>query len=472
MIKLKPVGLLGRTLVDGEKDLENVHVIQDSYILKALNRGQRMDTTKKNKWFALVVLILGGGTIFKLPFLKDAFYVPMMDYFHLSHTQIGVILSIYGIIQAFGYIASMYIVDRFSKKKIIPFSLIGVGISGLYLTTFPGYYGVLIVWIIFALFAETAYWPALIKAVRLLGNKDEQARVFGFLEAGRGVVDTVIAFAALAIFSWLGSGAAGFRGAILFFAVTAIIIGIISYFLVDDDELKDTDELGNKINKNKAAIDGALQALKMPEVWAVAFTIFSVYSVYIGLTYFIPFLKDIYGLPVALIGAYGIINQYALKILGGPLGGVLADRIFKSPSKYLRFAFIVAIIGMTIFIFLPHETMSVYVGMIFTLSFGTIIFTQRAVFFAPIDEIGIPRGISGATVSIACLIGYAPSMFAFSLYGSMLDRTPGIDGYKHVFLTMIAFSVLGLVISSYLIRIVKKNNTLRNNREQSISNEV
>ncbi|WP_218923053.1 MFS transporter [Bacillus pseudomycoides] len=260
-----------------------------------------MDTSKKNKWFALVVLILGGGTIFKLPFLKDAFYVPMMEYFHLSHTQIGVILSIYGIIQAFGYIASMYIVDRFSKKKIIPFSLIGVGISGLYLTTFPGYYGVLTVWIIFALFAETAYWPALIKAVRILGDKDEQGRVFGFLEAGRGVVDTIIAFAALAIFGWLGSGASGFRGAIIFLAATAIIIGIISYFLVEDDEIKDTDEHGNKINKNKAALDGALQALKMPEVWAVSFTIFSVYSVYIGLTYFIPFLKDIYGLPVALL---------------------------------------------------------------------------------------------------------------------------------------------------------------------------
>ncbi|HDX9576904.1 TPA: hypothetical protein ROX88_000373 [Bacillus pseudomycoides] len=78
--------------------------------------------------------------------------------------------------------------------------------------TFPGYYGVLAVWIVFALFAEAAYWPSLIKAVRLLGDKDEQGRVFGFLEAGRGVVDTIIAFGALGIFSWLGSGETGFSG--------------------------------------------------------------------------------------------------------------------------------------------------------------------------------------------------------------------------------------------------------------------
>lgn len=47
-------------------------------------------------------------------------------------------------------------------------------------------------------------------------------------------------------------------------------------------------------------------------------------------------------------------------------------------------------------------------------------------------------------------------MFAFILYGSMLDRSPGIKGYRHVFLTMIAFSVIGFIISSYLVKIVNK----------------
>lgn len=411
---------------------------------------------KAKKWFTLAVLILGGGTIFKLPWLKDAFYIPMMDYFHMTHTQIGVTMSVYAFIQTFGYITSMYVADRFSKKKLLPIALAGVGGIGFYLTTFPSYYEILVIWALFALFAEIAFWPVLIKAVRLLGEKDEQGRMFGFLEAGRGIVDTIIAFTALGIFSWLGEGAAGLRGAILFFSVIAIVIAVITYFLVEDDVIKDTDEHGNKINRNKLAFQGAIQAIKMPEIWVVSFTIFSVYSVYIGLTYFIPFLKEIYGMPVALVGAYGIINQYGLKMVGGPLGGFLADKTFKSPSKYLRLAFVLSIIGMIIFIFLPHETMNVYVGMVFTLAYGAIIFTQRAVFFAPIEEVGIPREISGAAVSIACLVGYFPSMFAFTLYGNMLDRTPGIDGYKHVFMTMIGFAAVGFLVSSYLVRVVKK----------------
>ncbi|MBU3136193.1 MFS transporter [Clostridium gasigenes] len=416
--------------------------------------------TDSSKWLKLMVLILGGGTVFKLPFLKDAFYVPMQEQFHLSHIQIGTMLSVYAIVQTFGYILSIYITDRFSKKKLLPVGLIGVGVLGFFMLTSPGYGAMLILWALFALFAELLFWPVLIKAVRLLGGKEEQGRMFGFLEAGRGVVDTVVAFSALAIFNVLGEGTTGLKGAIVFYAAIVIIVGIASYFMLEDDIIVDTDKNGNKINKSKAAMQGALRAIKMPEIWLVSFTIFSVYTVYCGLTYFIPFLKDIYGLPVTLVGAYGIINQYGLKMLGGPIGGFLADKKFKSSAKYIRFAFILSIVAMAIFIYLPHETMNVYLGMFCTLGFGAIVFTQRAVFFAPMEEVEIPREIAGAAASVACFIGYAPSMFAFTMYGGMLDRTPGIAGYRYVFMTMIAFAVLGLIVSSVLCKVIKQKKEL------------
>ncbi len=411
--------------------------------------------TQVKKWFTLFILILGGGTIFKLSSLKDAFYVPMQEYFHLSHTQIGLALSTYAVVQTVGIIFSIYITQRFSKKILLPVGLIGTGIVGIYLSTFPSYYGILISWGVMALFAEVIFWPVLIKTVKLLGSSDEQGRMFGFLEAGRGVIDTIVAFSALGLFIWLGSGVAGFRAAILFFAGAVILVGIITYFFVEHDPIV-VDEDDPELSKNKIALKGAMQAIKLPELWVVSFTIFSVYSVYAGLTYFIPFLKEIYGMPVALVGAYGIVNQYGLKMVGGPVGGFLVDKKFRSASKYLRFTFLLAVIAMIIFMLLPHETMNVYLGMTATLGFGAIIFTQRAVFFAPLDEIKIPDKISGAAVSVACLVGYAPSIFAFTMYGSVLDHNPGITGYRIVFSIMIAFSLIGFIISNYLVRMIKK----------------
>ena len=86
----------------------------------------------------------------------------------------------------------------------MPLGLIGTGCIGLYLSTFPGYYSILFIWAAFSIFNDMIYWPVLLKSVRLLGDESEQGRMFGFLEAGRGVIDTVVAFSALGIFALFG----------------------------------------------------------------------------------------------------------------------------------------------------------------------------------------------------------------------------------------------------------------------------
>ena len=198
-------------------------------------------------------------------------------------------------------------------------------------------------------------------------------------------------------------------------------------------------------------------ALKTKEIWLVAFTTFFVYAVFCGITYFIPFLENIYALPVALVGAYGVINQYGLKMVGGPIGGYLADKKFHSPAKYLRAAFIGCIVVLVVMILAPHNSLNVYMGMAMTLTFGAIIFSMKATYFAPMGEINISDDISGAAMSIGSFIGYAPGMFCYSLYGSILDKIQGLQGYRMVFALMIVFAVLGVIVSTLLINAIKKN---------------
>ena len=147
-------------------------------------------------------------------------------------------------------------------------------------------------------------------------------------------------------------------------------------------------------------------------------------------------------LPVALVGAYGIINQYALKMVGGPIGGLLADKVAKSPTVYLKWTFLISAVAMLVFMQLPHQTMNVYIGMVATLGFGAIIFSQRAIFFAP--------------MAFGCIIGYMPAMFAYTLYGYLLDTNSGITGYNYVFSVMIAFSLMGFICSTILVKRIKK----------------
>ena len=408
-----------------------------------------------NKWMKLCFLILGGGTIFKLSSMKDVFYVPMQADWGLTNTQSGFGFTVYAAVQTIGLFSSLYIADRFSKKILLPAGLIGVGLCGAYLTTLPPFSGYLIAFGAMAFFGEVVYWPVLLKTVRLLGNRDEQGRMFGFLEAGRGVVDVLIASGALFVFVQFGEGKAGMQAGLVYYTLITIIVGIITYFIVDADDrtIPQNDE-----DVNKQIFKGIKNVVKSPNLWLASFCIFFVYSAYCGLTYFIPFLKDIYALPVALVGAYGIINQYGLKMVGGPVGGYLADKISHSPAIYLKWTFLISAVAMLLFIQLPHDSMNVYLGMTATLGFGAIIFSQRAIFFAPMDEIGTPREFAGSAMAFGCIIGYMPSMFAYTLYGSLLDNFSGIQGYNYVFSVMVAFSLLGFICATLLTRRMKMRN--------------
>ena len=117
------------------------------------------------------------------------------------------------------------------------------------------------------------------------------------------------------------------------------------------------------------------------------------------------------------------------------------------------------IIAMAAFLMVPHETLGAggnwILGAACTLGFGAIVFTMRAVFFAPMDEVKVPAEITGAAMSLASLVIYLPNAFAYVIYGHFLDSYPGMTGFRIVFCIMIGWAVLGLGVSTFLIHRIK-----------------
>lgn len=394
------------------------------------------------KYIIFIVLTMSTGVVYKLPYIQDVFYVPVQESLNLTHTQIGNILSIAGLFTTFGFLGSIYFIDRISKKILIPCGLIGVGITGLYLSTFPSYYMIILIWILFSLFSDMLYWPVLVKSVKALGDKNEQGKIFGFFEAGRGLFDTIIVFVALYLLSKLGS----LKYVILFYSVLAIIMGIVSFIVLEKDEPIKT--------KKESNLSMPLEVLKSKEVWLVAGNIFCAYAIYCGLTYMMPFLRNTYSVSVVLIGVYSMINQYGIKMLAGPLGGYLADNKFKSPSKYFRFSFISIIFIMIFMIVLFNKDINVNICFIFVIVFAALVTSMKALLFAPMQEVEIDENISGPAISLASFIGYSPSVFCYSLYGNILDRFEGLLGYKILFSIIVVFGLLGLLINKKLIKVI------------------
>ncbi|MNQ86705.1 Inner membrane protein YihN [compost metagenome] len=74
-------------------------------------------------------------------------------------------------------------------------------------------------------------------------------------------------------------------------------------------------------------------------------------------------------------------------------------------------------------------------------------------------EVGIPQHITGSAFGIGCLIGYAPGMFAYMIYGAILDHFPGQQGYDYVFSLMCVLALIGFMVSSLLYRAVQNKTT-------------
>ena len=412
----------------------------------------------KKKWLSFIILVLSAGVVYKLYFMSDAFYVQMQKIWGLTNTQIGILNSVAGWISTFGFLAAAYLSERFSKKKLIPIALIGNGAAGLLLTANPSFPIKLAIWCIFPLCADMMFWPTMLKAVRLLGNKDEQGRMFGILESGRGVVDTIVNFAALGIFAALGSSLLAFNVSIIFLSALNILFGVLCYFLLEDDESAHVKSSGEK---NKMALSNMMKAMKNPAIWLVALNVFAVYIVYCGIRYFAPYLSDIYGLPMVAASAYAIINSYVLKMVGGPIGGYVSDKVTHSAAKFIRNMFILVAAGLLLLIALSFGKHNVFVIIAIALVVSAFIFCQRSVFFAPMDEIDVPREITGSAMSLGSFIGYLPGAFMGIVYGHQLDVHPGVSGYRNVFIMMLVLAAVGFVISSVLVHVIHKKQAVK-----------
>ena len=133
------------------------------------------------------------------------------------------------------------------------------------------------------------------------------------------------------------------------------------------------------------------------------------------------------------------------------MGGFLTDKVLHSATKYLQLMFVIVGIALVIFSCLPHASMGIVTGMAVTLSISACVFSMRAIFFAPMDEVHVPREITGSAMSMGSFIGYLPGAFMYAIYGGILDRYEGLAGYRIVFIIMACFAAGGFLLSSFIL---------------------
>ena len=127
------------------------------------------------------------------------------------------------------------------------------------------------------------------------------------------------------------------------------------------------------------------------------------------------------------------------------VAGYFSDKL--GIARSVAFLFMVLIAAFVTFAVLPASASLIPVLLVLGIVILLGAFALRGIYFALLDEGGIPIAVTGTAAGVVSTIGYTPDIFMPLLGGKLLDVYPGAAGYRYFFLTTAAICVLGLVAS-------------------------
>ena len=197
-----------------------------------------------------------------------------------------------------------------------------------------------------------------------------------------------------------------------------------------------------------------MSAFKIPGVWIMAILVWCYVTISAVASYLTPYSTGVLGMSATLAATIGTFRTYGCRLIGGPLGGFLADKTFKSVPKEQLLGQLACLVTIGIFLVLPGGT-SGGLLVVLLLLVGIAMFLCKGTYFSIQPEMGIPTHISATAVAIATFVGYIPDMFVHTMFGNWIDAY-GDAGYTKILFYGVGTAVLGVIAAVWAIAQAKK----------------
>jgi nitrate/nitrite transporter NarK len=388
---------------------------------------------KINRWVIIIILGIASGLTFLLPYYFKYLFIEFEYKYSISSVSFKQIYTFYGFVTLLSYIPGGYLADKYSARKLISFSLLLSGITGLFTTLNLSFPGLVIAFSVFAISNTLLFWVSSVKLILNLGNKYESGRILGVFEGSKGIAGVIFA---ILYFFFIIPEKFGIDFIILTYSILNILLGILIWYLFRDlKELSSPPMEIPEIIKNK-------------KIWIIGILIFFNYILYSNMVYTNNYLYDLYRFSETTIILFAYLRIYALKIIIGPLSGYFVDKL-GSAMKLFMLTFFLYIFTEIVFISTPSNA-----ELISFIVFNTIIITIlslvfNTIFFALIPEFNLP--INGKIIGFISVIGFLPDIFYYKI-GSNLIKTHGPLAYKYFFLLNISTAIMGLIFTFIVYR--------------------
>jgi len=408
----------------------------------------------KNRWFFLIIVCMGMTGIFGVPYLTRGFYNVFQDAMGFNHSQIGNLMSTYGVLSMLLFLPGGWLADSFSIRKLLAYSFIVSGLLGGVILVNATYETLLVVYAVFAITSSMVFFPAMLKFVRLLGTSAEQGTLYGFKESFYGVFGVIVGLVVIRINVLTGSDLAAYRWLVILYSALCLLAGFLLLLLMKE-EVRDS-SVGARHKVDRAVL---MTLLKTKELWLVTFSVMSCFIVYCSITYTSPYLVEVFGIPNSLASQLGIFRQYVAPIFMCILFGRIADKRGSS-IKLVMETLILMGISVLLFMQVPVEPELIVLAVV-TMGALTLFSTGvRGIYYAQIDEAALPLEYTGTVIGILSIVAFSPDAFYYAFMGKIIDHYTAlgqvIKGYRIVFGFSATFAFIGVAVGLLLIRQVKK----------------
>ncbi|MDT8408440.1 MAG: MFS transporter [Wenzhouxiangellaceae bacterium] len=394
-----------------------------------------------HRWLLMASLILAGEAVYMLPYMRRSFQTSMELTFELGAFEIGTLNALFGLLALVCYLPGGWLADRVSARRLLTLSLVATGLGGLYMATVPGYAGLLVVHAFWGIFSILTFWAALIKATRLWSEPDAQGRAFGILDGGRGLVGAGLASIAALSFSLSDRVESGLVAVIIVYSAAALLAGALVWLIVPDDH-------ATAQAPGPHAVTGLIgPTLRLPELWLIAAVIFCAYFLFLGSYEFPAYAERGFDRSKAFGAWLGAFRDW-LRPLAAVGAGILADRTSASRAISLLFASL-ALTYATLAL-LPADNAWIAILWAQVAVTALAVFALRGIYFALLEEAGIPLRLTGIAVGTISMIAFTPDIFAPLVAGWLVDNNPGVVGYRIYFVLLTGAALAGLLAVSTL----------------------
>ncbi|MGX7107435.1 MFS transporter [Hutsoniella sourekii] len=411
--------------------------------------------SQSSRFLQIFALGMVFGTMFNLPYIKYVFYDAIVEAMQVNNSQLGLLVTIYSIASIFALIPSGWLADRYSAKPLMVWSaLIQGALTFWFAFNMQNYLVASIVWAVAGITGASVLWTANLKAVRLSAPPEEQGRAYGLWEAMCGLSAMLCNFLALGVFARGNDSVSGLKMAIISIAITNIIGAVAVQFLYDES----AQDAVYSAPKEKITFKQVLSLFKQPGLYLSSIIIFCTYGIFANQSFLTPYTTNVLGAAVTFAGGLAILRSYGLKLIGGPLGGNISDKL-GSASKLQIIAYI-GILACLIGILLAPSgsATTVTIVTILMLVLSTFCFMARGSMWATVDEAGLPVELAGSAISIISLIGFSGAdVILPPLMGSWVDSYGNL-GYTYILYFLSGLCIVGVLASLLLLKIKPSSN--------------